>query len=159
LEFGDWCPDGIHCGQKVAINTCFGGFQLSHKAKMRYAELKGITIYPVIEGKYEGWGIPRKYVPFDPEKHDVATWSMNYTTEPLNPDGTMQEKSYWYPDRDDKEFRTDPCLIQTIEELGEEVNVSVSDIEIVEIPIGIDWQIEEYDGVEWISEKHRMWGR
>jgi hypothetical protein len=27
---------------KVAYNACYGGFSLSHKAIMRYAELKGI---------------------------------------------------------------------------------------------------------------------
>ena len=30
-------------------------------------------------------------------------------------------------------------------------------LKVVEIPDGVDWEIEEYDGEEWVSEKHRVW--
>ena len=30
---------------KIVINVCYGGFGLSHKAIMKYAELKGIKLY------------------------------------------------------------------------------------------------------------------
>ena len=30
---------------KVVINTCYGGFSLSHEAILRYAEIKGIAPY------------------------------------------------------------------------------------------------------------------
>jgi len=30
---------------KVVINTCYGGFGLSHEAMLRYAEIKGIKLY------------------------------------------------------------------------------------------------------------------
>jgi hypothetical protein len=30
---------------KVVYNACYGGFGLSHEAIMRYAEIKGITLY------------------------------------------------------------------------------------------------------------------
>lgn len=30
---------------KVVINACYGGFGLSHEAVLRYAEIKGITLY------------------------------------------------------------------------------------------------------------------
>ena len=30
-------------------------------------------------------------------------------------------------------------------------------LKIVKIPDGVEWEIEEYDGREWISEKHRTW--
>jgi len=30
-------------------------------------------------------------------------------------------------------------------------------LRIIEIPDGVEWQIEEYDGDEWIAEKHRTW--
>lgn len=32
--------------QKVVVNRCFGGFGLSDAAIRRYAELKGLTLYP-----------------------------------------------------------------------------------------------------------------
>lgn len=30
-------------------------------------------------------------------------------------------------------------------------------LKVVEIPDDVDWQIEEYDGNEWVSEVHRTW--
>lgn len=53
--------------------------------------------------------------------------------------------------------RTDPVLVRVVEELGEEANDSYSELKIVEIPDNVEWQIEEYDGAEWVAEKHRTW--
>ena len=36
-------------------------------------------------------------------------------------------------------------------------HVEKNNLEIVEIPDGIAYEIEEYDGQEWIAEKHRRW--
>jgi len=55
------------------------------------------------------------------------------------------------------ENRADPKLIQVVEELGDKANGSCAKLEIVEIPDGVDWQIEEYDGNEHVAEKHRTW--
>lgn len=30
-------------------------------------------------------------------------------------------------------------------------------LKVVSIPADVEWQIEEYDGAEWIAEKHRTW--
>ena len=48
--------------------------------------------------------------------------------------------------------------IQVVEELGEEANTPASKLKIVEIPDDVEWEIEEYDGIEWVAEKHRVWG-
>jgi len=53
--------------------------------------------------------------------------------------------------------RDDPILVKVVEEFEEKVNDSFADLEIVEIPDDIEWEIEEYDGNEWVSEKHRTW--
>jgi len=53
--------------------------------------------------------------------------------------------------------RDDPYLIQTIEELGLKCNTRYSEIRIVEIPDNVEWEIMEYDGTEYIAEKHRQW--
>jgi hypothetical protein len=53
--------------------------------------------------------------------------------------------------------RDDPMLIKVIEILGEEANGNFSELKIVEIPDDVEWIIEEYDGAEWIAEKHRTW--
>lgn len=50
------------------------------------------------------------------------------------------------------------ALIKVVEELGSYVaSGSFASLKIVEIPDGVEWQIEEYDGVEWVAEKHRTW--
>ena len=54
--------------------------------------------------------------------------------------------------------RDDPVLIGVIDELGEEKSSGLScRLKVVTIPDGVDWQIEEYDGLEWVAEKHRTW--
>ena len=53
--------------------------------------------------------------------------------------------------------RNDPDLIAAVEELGEEANGTFASLKVVEIPNGIEWKIEEYDGMEWVSEVHRTW--
>jgi hypothetical protein len=30
-------------------------------------------------------------------------------------------------------------------------------LKLVDIPLDIQWAIEEYDGDEWVIEKHRTW--
>ena len=39
----------------------------------------------------------------------------------------------------------------------EKANGNHADLKIVEIPANVEWQIDEYDGAEWVSEKHRTW--
>lgn len=53
--------------------------------------------------------------------------------------------------------RDDPVLVQVVEELGFEASDLFSELKVVEIPDDVDWIIQEYDGEEWIAEKHRTW--
>lgn len=53
--------------------------------------------------------------------------------------------------------RDDPYLVKIVRELGMGVNSAHSKLKIVEVPGDVDWQVEEYDGVEWVAEKHRTW--
>ena len=65
----------------------------------------------------------------------------------------VPDKSFY--DRDIP--RDDPILIQVFKELGDVANGFAADLKIVEIPDGVDWEIEEYDGNEWVAEVHRTW--
>lgn len=54
--------------------------------------------------------------------------------------------------------RSDPLMVQAVEELGEAASGELAELKVVEIPDDVEWVIEEYDGVEWVSEQHRTWG-
>jgi hypothetical protein len=64
---------------------------------------------------------------------------------------------------DDPEFtdqdidRDDPYLVRLVEEWGERAEDNFAQLKIVDIPADVDWIIQEYDGHEWIAEKHRTW--
>lgn len=51
-----------------------------------------------------------------------------------------------------------PNLILVVEELGEKANGEPAKLKVIEVPDGVEWQIERDDtGVEWVAEKHRTW--
>jgi hypothetical protein len=47
--------------------------------------------------------------------------------------------------------RDDPFLVQVVEELGDEAFGNFSELEVVEIPEGVLYRIDEYDGMESIE--------
>ena len=53
--------------------------------------------------------------------------------------------------------RDDPVLVSIVEELGYNSWGHYAELKVVEIPDGIEWKIEDYDGMEKISEEHRTW--
>ena len=142
--------------KKIVINKCYGGFGLSHKAIMRYAELKGIKLYP--------WVKKRTL-----EIYEVETMEelMKKTDHPSIHYTTVSKEEYMKLEKQNKSNdvyfcsfdidRTDDVLIQVIKEMGIKANCFASDLKIIEIPINVEYTIEEYDGIEWVAEKHRTW--
>ena len=64
----------------------------------------------------------------------------------------------YYEDFNDRDIpRNDEDLVEIVESLGKLANGSCASLTVVEIPNDVEWQIEEYDGSEWIAEKHRTW--
>ena len=56
------------------------------------------------------------------------------------------------------EYRSHPKLIAAIEKVGEEkASGDLAEIRIRDIPDGIEWELDEYDGIETINERHRSW--
>lgn len=53
--------------------------------------------------------------------------------------------------------RNDPRLVEVVERLGERANGNLSKLKVVEIPDDIEWEIDEYDGMECVREVHRVW--
>ena len=65
----------------------------------------------------------------------------------------ITNENFW-----DREIpRDDSVLVSIVETLGERANNSYSRLSVVEIPDDVAWQIEEYDGCEWVAEVHRTW--
>lgn len=141
--------------RRVVINRCHGGFGLSDQAIGRYLEIRGQQAWPETEEKYG---------------HDLTTWWL-VPPEQREPEPTAAEwedmdliqrqqhnhayRQHVFRDRDIA--RDDPVLVRVVEELGAAANGRHACLKIVEIPWHIDWQIEEYDGREWIAESHRTW--
>lgn len=53
--------------------------------------------------------------------------------------------------------RGNPHLIDVVTQLGPAAGASGAKLKIVEIPDGIEYEIQDYDGDEWVAEKHRTW--
>ncbi len=118
---------------KIAINKCFGGFDLSDKVLERLIEL----------------GIPHYKSYDDRPKEDKGLYIVDAESSSFG--------KYW-TNLSDEENRTNPLLIQAIEEIGEEKSSGrFGEIRIIEIPDGIQWELSEYDGIESIHEVHRSW--
>jgi hypothetical protein len=115
--------------QRIVINRDHGGFSLSNEAVVMYLELSGIA----------------------------------YTLEPQQ-DRDSQTR---YGDKimvDGKPFidrydipRDDPALVAVVRRLGSEANGEYATLKVVEVPAGVDWYIDDYDGKEWVAEQHRTW--
>lgn len=101
----------------------------------------------VINGCHGGFSLSRKAVEVYAEKQG------------LNP-GTWNDVWGFYEGGDfyDRDIpRDDPLLIEIVETLGKDASGRCADLYIVEIPDGVNWQIEEYDGWEHVAEVHRRW--
>jgi hypothetical protein len=53
--------------------------------------------------------------------------------------------------------RNNPILVEIVEQMGEAANGEFAELKVVEIPDDVEWMIQEYDGDEWVAEKHRTW--
>ncbi len=53
--------------------------------------------------------------------------------------------------------RDDEHLIAVVELMGRAANTRFSELKIVEIPDDVNWYVEEYDGREWVAERHQTW--
>ena len=139
---------------KVVINARHGGFGLSDDAVVRYHEILGKEVW--IIGDY----FPT-YSLVPPEERQDA--GLKYGSPANWHEMSLEEKKQWNEIYHQQTFsthdmaRNDPVLIQVIQELGKGADGRHAELKIVEIPDDVQWQIQEYDGLEWVAEVHRTW--
>jgi hypothetical protein len=153
---------------KIVINNDFGGFSLSPLAVKCMAEMNGKECY-FFDTKLSG-ELDVRYTPISIEDADrCMMWVAFSVKDPVDfllkeergKDGTYNDFNAEYKKISlscRPENRADPLLVQVVEELGAAANGSCASLKVVEIPDGVDWEIDEYDGSETIAEKHRSWG-
>ena len=72
--------------------------------------------------------------------------------------GFLSNSDFGIEDSNYDKFRSDPRLIAAIEKIGLlESSGGCAELDIVEVPDGIDWYVDEYDGMESVHENHRSW--
>lgn len=114
--------------RKLVINKAHGGFSLSRQAFLRLRELGCKAAL---------------------EEPDYGEY---YT------DGSGPREDIGWGEFFGREIpRDDPLLLQVVEELGAATNGRMASLKVVEIPDDVDWEVEEYDGLEWVAETHRRW--
>jgi hypothetical protein len=118
---------------KVVINQDFGGFGLSREAFEMLLQRKNIE-YEVVESN-----------------------TFSFIRGSFYHKGHAGDDKFYLSDYDFYDNRADEDLIAVVETLGTAANGHAANLKVVEIPDGIEWYIEEYDGREHIAERHRTW--
>lgn len=115
---------------KIAINKCFGGFSLSDEAHEMLVSL-GVKLY-------ENWE------ELEARENKDEAWVVKAGPYSLGKYANSIE-------------RTDERLINVIETLGKKASGMCGNVKVISIPDNIDYEIDDYDGMETIHEKHRSW--
>lgn len=139
---------------KVVINTCFGGFGLSALAVKKIAELEGRECYFYVHDDTDY----KKYVQVPLEK--AVDFFIAADIPDFHKLSEKERDKAWSKhvlDSGRETERHDPDLVAVVEELGAKASGSYAQLRVVEVPDGVEYIIEEYDGNEHIAEKHRTW--
>jgi hypothetical protein len=144
---------------KIVVNRCYGGFGISKEALLELIKRDSECV-----GKFT----PKKY--YGGENRNTK-WEENFNKDLKNHyiidlgDGYLGHRLYTNIYKDGiiytdatKDHRTDHDLIELIEIMGDAVNSEFSELKVIEIPDGIEYEIEDYYGIETIHEIHRSWG-
>ena len=144
---------------KIVINKCFGGYSISPEACLwlfeRGFDAKGFKT-PI--GEY--WKDLEKVDGMGGFPKALATWQ-DYLAK--KPEGRTMFITVFTPDEkfvldQQPEAREHPLLVECVQVLGDKANGGLARLRIVEIPDGIKYQIDEYDGQESVHEEHSSWG-
>ncbi|WP_449411125.1 hypothetical protein [Methylobacterium komagatae] len=138
--------------RKIVINKCFGGFGLSDAALYRYAERKGLTLYPEkgLCNTITYWTVPpeRRPVTLEGEAFYAASMEERAASNDAHSANTLYHRDI---------PRDDPDLVSVVEDMGDAANGTYAKLKVISIPADAQWEIDDYDGSESIHEVHRTW--
>ena len=113
---------------KIVINKKHGGFGLSEEAVLLYGDKKGLNIIAQQDEKIKT--IIHYYLDEKKDGNQFGEWDIK---------------------------RNDPVLVEVVEQLGDLANTRHTRLKVVEVPDDVEWYIHDYDGIESVYEKHRIW--
>lgn len=162
---------------KVVINKCYGGFGLSARAVARIAEIEGRPCFFFrrnLASSFDAPAIPATMEEIEEEMkrtrlgfwsaYDIPDLSVlpsqdNWHSMPMDQRKATNEAwdKHSQESRFDRDKRHYGPLVQAVEELGELANGGFSSLKVIEIPDGVDYEIDDYDGIESVHEVHRSW--
>ena len=109
----------------------------------------------VINSDFGGFGLSdeaiREY--FRRKNWNLVEKVSNYDQILFYRDFVSNDTCFWAIDLE----RNDTDLVAIVEQMGDSAGSKFSSLKIVEIPENVEWELCEYDGREWIAEKHRTW--
>jgi len=116
---------------KIVVNRCKGSFSLSARAVARLAELNGQKAYFFADGA--------EITLEDTDSHSWRAFNTNSPTPRVPLERAPKD-------------RTDPKLVQVVEELGSAASGKWAELKVIEIPDGIEWVIISNGGFETVHE-------
>ena len=150
---------------KVVINNCYGGFGLSNLAIKELATLNGKECSFFKKKGFDGY-----YIPITLEEANKEFIAIAFSVP--NPNELLKKPTKSRSIEENKKFndvyrqislnsrpddRGDKNLITVVEKLGKASCGKYSELKIIEIPDDVSYDIDEYDGIESIHEKHKSW--
>lgn len=156
---------------KVVINSEAGGFSLSHHGLMLYGKLKNLNINVYYKSETEN--LYETYIRKNgKETEDCLLFHCVLPNEYIFPkevdanflaDHTIQISDYFFLMQNDgkkllHDFRSDPYLVQVVEDLNELASGEYASLKVVDIPEDVIWEIWTFDsGSEIVKEVSREW--
>lgn len=138
---------------ELVLNKCYGGYGLSHAAKMKFLAKKGIAVFPYMP--VESDDIFEKTLKRISEKEVISedgAWRRciyYFQIDPCKNEFVNDEYCMDYKDFDfDSVERFDKDLVETVKELGDKSGDKFAYLKVVEIPDGASFEISDYDGIE-----------
>ena len=113
---------------KIVINKKHGDFRLSEEAVLLYGDKKGLNIIAKQDEKIKA--ITHYFLNEEKEENGFAEWEIE---------------------------RTDPVLVDVVEQLGDLADGYYCKLKVVEVPDDVEWYIHNYNGIESVHECHRIW--